>query len=507
MIKICMEKYKDLKKIINNFRSYDQDQPYWDTIYISKLLPMDHPAIIISHIIERLNLDELYNCYSHEGNPSYHPKMMLKVLFYGYYCGVMSCRKLWEAVMYRADFIFLAAGNVPNFRTINDFRLRHLKHLPGLFSQIVLLCIILGMIGFENLTIDGQLIQANASYKMNKDKEGLKKEYEKTKEGMKKLLEKEPSEDFPQELKDKRIKKVAQKLYKIEEMQKQLESFIAEEKKEENNNERKDGGKRRREKDINKVKLNMTDSDAKQLRQKDNRSLPSYNHQSATDGKLGVVCAAQTTQRPDNPDDLFPLIDMVELNTGTIFKNVLADCAFGSYENYEKMEQREEDYFVPDEIHTGMKRGKFQRNGYAREFFIKTVDGNYLCPEGQLMEFTSRVKRKDHEVDIYKGKMCSTCDKRELCTNGNIRTLQIDTRCKLQDEMREKLETDRGREIYKKRKWIAEPNHGDDQKNRGWKQHHLRSLLKATGEFLLIKIGTNLRKIVKYRRMEVLGLT
>jgi hypothetical protein len=362
------------------------------------------------------------------------------------------------------------------------------------------------MIDFENLAIDGQLIQANASYKMNKDKEGLEKEYEKTKEGMKKLLEKEPCEDFPQELKDKRIKKVAKKLDKIEKMQDRLESFIAEEKKRENEEERKDGGKRRREKDINKVKLNMTDSDAKQLRQKDNRSLPSYNHQSATDGKLGVVCATQTTQRPDNPDDLFPLIDMVKFNTEAIFENVLADCAFGSFENYEKMEQREEEFFVPDEISIGMERGKFQRNGYAREFFKKTADGNYLCPEGQLMDFKSRVKRRDHEVDIYKGTMCSTCDKRKLCTSGKIRTLQIDTRSKFQDEMRKKLKTDRGREIYMKRKWIAEPNHGDDQKNRGWKQHHLRGLFKASREFLLIKIGTNLRKIVKYRRVEVLGL-
>jgi glucose/arabinose dehydrogenase len=63
--------------------------------------------------------------------------------------------------------------------------------------------------------------------------------------------------------------------------------------------------------------------------------------------------------------------------------------------------------------------------------------------------------------------------------------------------MRKKLRTDRGRETYMKRQGIAEPLHGDDQKNRGWRQHHLRGLLRARGEFLLIRIATNLGKIVR----------
>ncbi len=160
----------------NNFREYNQTQSFFIPITKDKFLEAGHPAAIIDTIIERLDLESLYNYYSSEGNQPYHPKMMLKILFYGYYIGIMSCRTIWDSVINRSDFMYLAAGQVPNFRTINDFRLRHLKDLPGLFTQIVFLCNKLDMLNFEHMAVDGQKIQANASYKNSKNLKGLKKE-------------------------------------------------------------------------------------------------------------------------------------------------------------------------------------------------------------------------------------------------------------------------------------------------------------------------------------------
>ena len=98
-----------------------------------------------------------------EGKLSFHPKLMLKVLFYAYYDGVMGCRTIWDAVIHRSDYIFLAVGQVPDIRTINSFRLRHLDVLYDIFAQIVLMCNNLDMSGFEHLAIDGEKIQADAS--------------------------------------------------------------------------------------------------------------------------------------------------------------------------------------------------------------------------------------------------------------------------------------------------------------------------------------------------------
>ena len=123
----------------NNFRAYDQNQDFFVTVSKETFLEEKHPASVVDLVIEKLDLTELYEQYSDEGNPAYHPKLMLKVLFYGYYVGIMSSRTIWDCVINRADFMYLAAGQVPNFRTINSFRLRHIGRLIGLFTQIVML--------------------------------------------------------------------------------------------------------------------------------------------------------------------------------------------------------------------------------------------------------------------------------------------------------------------------------------------------------------------------------
>ena len=269
----------------NNFRAYDQNQSFFITVTKDKFLDAGHPAAIIDTIIERLDLETLYVQYSKEGNPPYHPKMMLKIVFYGYYTGIMSCRTIWDSVTNRSDFMYLAAGQVPNFRTINDFRLRHLEDLPGLFTQIVFLCEELDMLDFEHMAVDGQKIQASANYKNSKNLKGIKKEYAKVKEGMRKLLEKEVNEYFTEATQKRRVSALEQKMDKLGSFQKVLEEL---------NNEDK--------------RINMVDPDAPIMTHKDGQKLPSYSHQSARDGKCGVVTAVQSTQNNDLPQDLLPLV-------------------------------------------------------------------------------------------------------------------------------------------------------------------------------------------------------
>ena len=138
------------------------------------LLEEDHPARVIDRVVELLELQELYDEYGEEGKPAYNPRMMLKVLFYSYYAGLMSCRKMWDGLKQRADLIFLSGDQVPDFRTLNTFRSRHIAILPKLFAQIVLLCVKVGMVDFQHLAIDGQRIQADASYRKSKIRKRVK---------------------------------------------------------------------------------------------------------------------------------------------------------------------------------------------------------------------------------------------------------------------------------------------------------------------------------------------
>ena len=80
------------------FKDYDQSQNVFREVHPLQLLEEEHPARVIDRVIELMDLTELYAAYADEGNPAYHPRMMLKVLFYSYYTGLMSCREMWEGL-------------------------------------------------------------------------------------------------------------------------------------------------------------------------------------------------------------------------------------------------------------------------------------------------------------------------------------------------------------------------------------------------------------------------
>ena len=470
---------------MNNFREYNQAQGIFRTIIPDKLLEAAHPARIIDKVVEMLDLQKLYAYYKEEGNPSYHPKMMLKVLFYGYYAGLMSCRKLWKGLETRADFIYLSGDQVPNFRTINAFRTRHIKELPELFAQIVFLCRKLGMIDFKYLAIDGQKIRANADFRKSKDRERVEASYRRVKEGIKKLVEKEVSEDFTEQKKQKRIEGLKKQEKKLLELKEVLEGL-----------------------DEEGVTINMTDAEAAVMKHKDKRMLPSYNHQSAVDGKYGVTIAVKTTAKPDCPEDLLGLVDQAKENSRGGHENVLADSGFCNYEVLEKVEEkREGEFYIPDKRYEVTEKGGTTKGEYDISKFKRGEDGEMYCPRGQGMKLINTQRYQDgHSVLIYEGVGCEGCPEHEACTGGKKRKIAVDSREGYRERMREKLRSDKGREAYMRRQGIVEPVNGDDQKNRGWRQHHLRGKAKASLEFMLIRITSNLGKIIKYRAAELLAM-
>jgi len=118
---------------------------------------------MISAIIDTLDLSVLYSKYSWEGGETYHPKSMLKIVFYGYPHGTRSSRKISQACRENFVYMYLASGIRPDFRTINLFRKNNFNILKDIFKQIVKLCYQLEMISFGAISLDGTKIRANAS--------------------------------------------------------------------------------------------------------------------------------------------------------------------------------------------------------------------------------------------------------------------------------------------------------------------------------------------------------
>jgi transposase len=174
-----------------NFRSYNPKQPYLLPPSLDDWLPQEHLARFISETVYQMDLSALIKAYraNGQGSPAYHPAMMVKVLLYAYCIGIPSSRKIAKALVDDVAFRWLAAGNFPDFRTISEFRRRHLKALQDLFPQILLLCKASGLVKAGIIALDGTKVKANASLSCNKTYEQLSKEEKRLKEKVEVLLE------------------------------------------------------------------------------------------------------------------------------------------------------------------------------------------------------------------------------------------------------------------------------------------------------------------------------
>src|ERR1017187_6317842 len=128
------------------FRSYLPEQDLLLPPSLREWLPDNHLAYFVSDVVDQLDLSAIECVYEGEerGYPPYHPRMMTKVLVYGYCVGVFSSRRIEKRLVEDIAFRVLAGGNEPDFRTISEFRRIHLKALEGLFVQVLQLALKLG---------------------------------------------------------------------------------------------------------------------------------------------------------------------------------------------------------------------------------------------------------------------------------------------------------------------------------------------------------------------------
>ena len=141
---------------------YEPNQQLLLPAALREWLPDDHLAYFISDVVDQLELFEITARYEREsrGGPPYHPRMMVKVLLYGYCVGVASSRRIAQRLHEDIAFRVLAANNTPDFRTISDFRKDNLEALSGLFLQVLALCRRAGLVKLGHVALDGTKVRA-----------------------------------------------------------------------------------------------------------------------------------------------------------------------------------------------------------------------------------------------------------------------------------------------------------------------------------------------------------
>lgn len=146
------------------FKPYNPDQLLLLPPELGSMIAAYHPVRVVNRVIDQIDVSPLLKRYKGGGTSSYHPKMLLKVLIYGYLKNIYSSRKLEEALKENIRFMWLSGLSQPDHSTISDFRSKRLKGLiKDIFTQVVLLLSEAGLVDIKTLYTDGTKLEANAN--------------------------------------------------------------------------------------------------------------------------------------------------------------------------------------------------------------------------------------------------------------------------------------------------------------------------------------------------------
>lgn len=458
-----------------------------------------HLARFISTMVDGLDTKTIEDKYSELGQKSYDPKILLKVIIYGYCIGIRSGRKIASHCETDLAFMYLVQMYRPDFRTVNDFRKMNLKDIETYFIDTIRMAQGLGMANMGVVAIDGSKFKANAAARLSKDKESYQRWLGHIKDSIKDILaEAQEIDEAEDELYgDERGDELPAELDTAEKLKAKIEEVLRGFGDDEQDKGEADKGKKTK-------KVNLTDPDANFMKSPVNSIRPGYNCQlGVTDDQ--VIIAADVIDEANDYHALIDMIELIEENAGCTPDSLVADCGYGCHDNYEYLENRGLKALIPDKLYAkdnaANERDKYDR--FSKNAFVFDEDDDcYVCPEGKRLRRSHQIKRTLSESEtiqiVYRCRDCQECASRPECTGKRNRTISHDHRYHLIKEMRARLDSLSGAALYQKRMSIIEPIFGHLKHNLGYVQFLLRGLEKVKGEFKLMCIAHNTTKIWRY---------
>ena len=435
---------------------------------------------VVDEVVSRLDLGPLYAYWSEAGRGFYDPAMMLKILFLAYCEGERHSRDNAKKIKYDIRYQYFAGTLRPKYRSICRFRVIAPELLAAYFVKIVRICQELGLGDVSLLAIDGTKLRASASRRRTfrrKDLDRLYRHYRKmlSEDALldgRELAEGDDSDDEPgQESSDS-----GRKAFSSLELKERVEAAIA----------RLSEGQ---------SEVNLTDGDAKFMKTSDGGIRPSYNAQVAVD-KNQIIVAADISRSADDAASLAPMIEQSRDNVDSEVGKILTDGGYYSAANMEYVAGKNLDLYMPMGKSHPRESGKFDLGRFRHN----RERDSYICPAGQELDYKYSRQRHGVERRIYRASLaiCQACELRAGCTTGRQRELWVSAVWEDERKMKEKLLAPEGAFLYGRRKVLVEPVFGNMKFNLGFGRFLLRGFEKVKGEFLLMCIAHNLRKIARH---------
>jgi len=356
------------------FRDWDVEQGWLLPPSVLDFVPADHLSHFVRDTVrESLDLSAIVDTYSEErGYPPYHPTMMTALLLYAYCQGIYSSRRMAKGCVERLDFMAVTGLNQPDFRTISDFRKRHLKALSGLFVQVLKLCRQAGLAKLGHVALDGTKVKANASKHKSMSYERLNKKEAELRREVASWFEKADAVDRAEDRDEAQSgpagmpEWVANKQARLERIREAKAALEAE------------AVAKGEAQPKAKAQYNFTDPQSEIMKGADG-FVQAYNAQAVVDAESQVIVAQDLSDRPTDVMLLGDLVGQIKTNTGRQAMELSADAGYCSEGNLAILAKRK--------VRAYVATGK-QRHGRAR------IDGRGQQPRTKAMR--RRLARGSH---------------------------------------------------------------------------------------------------------------
>lgn len=502
------------------FKAYDQQQLLLLPPRLDQDIPANHLVRIVSKVVDGMDLTSIINQYEGGGASAYHPRMLAKVLLYGYAMKIYTGRKLAKALRQDLTFMWLAAGSRPDFRTINLFRSGPLKEtIEELFKELLKFLVDHGFVNVENYFTDGTILSADA----NRHKVVWRKNAQRYKQiaeaNCQKLFKEIDALNAVEDIKygEEDLEEVGSELIDNQTIEKQVQKLNQVIAKTEKKSVASKAKSLKRQVEEQQEKINQydeqlqisdqrsgyskTDTEATAMRLKNSEDLvPAYNVMASSENQF--ITAISVHQNPNDASCFKEHVEQLPLKPSTI----TADSIFGTEQNYELLERSEIKSFLKFPTFDPQNRSHKKKNKkFQREHFIYNKEKDvYQCPDGRELEFkrTEIIKNKktgyQSTVSTYQSKSCNQCALAGQCKTSleSNRTLSVNSQLDYyRQQARNNLNSIQGQALRKRRGAEIESCFGDIKHNMEFRRFHLRGKRKVKTELGLVSMAHNLRKI------------
>lgn len=446
-----------------------------DQLYFTSRAEMvagEELVLTIDEVVNRLELEPLYACWDEGGRGFYDPSMMLKILFFAYCDGESYSRRIAKKIRYDMRYQYFTGKLRPKYRTICRFRTIDADLLASYFVQIVALCEALGLVDVSLVAIDGTKIKASASRGRTYHKEDLDRLAAKYR-GM--LLRDSAADlaDIGDDEGDEDVSDSGHESVDRNDLKRRVGEVL----------KRLEGDEK---------EVNLTDGDAKLMKISDGGIRPAYNGQIAVDNNQMIV-AADISVEANDVNNFQPMVEQSARNVSSKVGKYLADGGYYTRSNLKYAVEEGLDVYMPPINGYQELADKFGR----ADFTYDDKSDSYRCPAGEILPYKYSRYRNDVSIKVYQcsSSKCKVCRLKSRCTTTSRRSLSISEVYRHEQKLAEKLSGGYGRLIYNRRQAIVEPVFGNIKFNMGFTRFSLRGLRKVKGEFLLMCIAHNLKKM------------